>query len=545
MGKSNWSFRARSVRTRIALLVLVCVLPAFLVAAVLAVMSHERDRDALEQVIQASAQSLTLVVERDFAAIEAGLQALSTSPSIDSNDLAALYAQSKQVLAQSWGVNILYIELSGQQLVNTVRPFGQPLPKETQSPLMLKVLETQKPSITDLFWGPVLKKNLVAMVAPVIRRGDVVSFLSMSLDAAHLAGVLAQQKLPPHWEATVLDAKGTIVTRTGAGEQAVGKPGPPEIQGALATASSGVVRIAPDGGLPVLAAYQRSPQFGWTVLVEVPVEVLDAQLVHSLRLNLLAAAGVLLAGLLLAHRIGRGISRPIRSLIPPAVAIGRGEPVSVPPLGLKEADLVGRALVTAGELLQRRERERDKARQDAATDGLTGLGNRRRFDTALAAEIQRLRPTGGTLSLILLDIDHFKDFNDSYGHVAGDDCLRKVAELLEGTIHQVADTVARYGGEEFAVILPETGAEGAISVAERIRLGVRGLGIPHAASAGDGVVTVSLGVATVAIAPTTTPAQLLTLADRQLYRAKSAGRNRVRSDDAELPAGVPGDSDGG
>lgn len=537
-------FRARSVRTRIASLVMACVLPAFLVAASLAVLSHRREQAALEQVIAASAQSLTLVVERDFAAIEAGLMALSTSPSIDSNDLAALYIQAKQVLAQTWGINLLYIDLPGQQLVNTARPFGQPLPREKQSPLMIKVLETQKPSITDLFWGPVLKKNLVAMVVPVLRKGDVVSFLSMSLDAAHLTGVLAQQHLPPHWTATVLDAKGAVVTRTGGGELAVGTPGPPEIVRALDGGAGGVLQLASGRSGPVLAAYHRSAQLGWTVVVEVPEAVLDAQLTRSLLFNLLAASLVLLAGLALAHRIGRGISRPIRALIPPAVAIGRGEPVTIPRLGLKEADLVARALMTAGELLNRRERERDTARRDAATDGLTGLGNRRRFDTALATEIQRLRAEGGALSLILLDIDHFKPFNDSYGHVAGDDCLRRVAELLDGTVQRACDTVARYGGEEFAVILPETGLDAAGTVAERIRLGVRGLGIPHATSPAGGVVTVSLGVATVTVSEVTTPEVLVALADRQLYRAKAAGRDRVAAGGEETFAGAPGNSDG-
>jgi diguanylate cyclase (GGDEF)-like protein len=163
----------------------------------------------------------------------------------------------------------------------------------------------------------------------------------------------------------------------------------------------------------------------------------------------------------------------------------------------------------------------------AETDGLTGLANRRRFDEALEREVARLRRGGRSLSLVLLDVDHFKAFNDAHGHVAGDDCLRQVAGVMPAFCHRATDLAARYGGEELAILLPDTPHDGATAVAESVRSRVAGLAIPHRGTGAATVVTVSLGVATVGHGCELTPRDLVRLADAQLYRAKSAGRNCV------------------
>ena len=172
----------------------------------------------------------------------------------------------------------------------------------------------------------------------------------------------------------------------------------------------------------------------------------------------------------------------------------------------------------------------DRLTQLTITDSLTGLANRRRFDQALDLECRRLRRTlAGRLSLLLLDIDQFKAFNDTYGHVAGDHCLRVVAEVIAQAVHRATDLTARFGGEEFACILPETGHEGALIVAERIRAGVAGLGIRHAGSTVTDHVTVSLGLVSASSASEVTMTCLLAAADAELYRAKTAGRDCVRA----------------
>jgi len=161
------------------------------------------------------------------------------------------------------------------------------------------------------------------------------------------------------------------------------------------------------------------------------------------------------------------------------------------------------------------------------TDGLTGIANRRRFDEVLNQEYARHARSRAELSLILLDIDHFKAFNDTYGHVAGDDCLRQIGRVLIDCTTRAADLAARYGGEEFACILPETDRIGAVVIAERIRLAIQALGIPHKASDSADCVTASLGVITVHCKIEGSVIEILSQADELLYRAKSRGRNRV------------------
>ena len=156
-------------------------------------------------------------------------------------------------------------------------------------------------------------------------------------------------------------------------------------------------------------------------------------------------------------------------------------------------------------------------------DGLTEVANRRQFEQILDLEWRRAVRSGSPISLILADIDHFKRFNDSHGHQAGDRCLRDVATLLDSVVQRAGDQVARYGGEEFAAMLPETDAQGAENIAERMRRAVESL------ETGGGRVTVSIGVATIVAGETRTAHALVAAADAALYDAKRAGRNTVRA----------------
>ena len=171
----------------------------------------------------------------------------------------------------------------------------------------------------------------------------------------------------------------------------------------------------------------------------------------------------------------------------------------------------------------------------ALVDSLTSLPNRRSLDKNLDFEWKRAAREGKPLSSILLDIDFFKLFNDTYGHLAGDGCLKEVARSVQIASQRPADLTARYGGEEFAVLLPATEREGAVIVAERIRKEVERLGILHATSSISDVVTVSLGVATLVPTLDISPLELLSKADKALYQAKAAGRNRVHVWGRALP----------
>lgn len=191
-------------------------------------------------------------------------------------------------------------------------------------------------------------------------------------------------------------------------------------------------------------------------------------------------------------------------------------------------------------------------------DPMTGVANRRALTEALASEWQRAARSRAPLSILMIDVDHFKAFNDRYGHLAGDECLRKVAKALARTATRATDLVARYGGEEFAVLLPATGRTEALAIAEKLRLAVRKLSIVHAASGVATVVTISIGVATLRAHGTPRgdepgPAgaqsraerecdELLHQADQALYEAKESGRDAVRAQPGASASAAPADS---
>lgn len=169
----------------------------------------------------------------------------------------------------------------------------------------------------------------------------------------------------------------------------------------------------------------------------------------------------------------------------------------------------------------------DLLRKLAFLDGLTGVFNRRYFDQQLLVEWARSSRSCAPLTVIMIDVDHFKAFNDRYGHQAGDDCLRQIAGALKSCLKRPADLVARYGGEEFACVLPDTAFDDALVLAGELERKVRGEHMAHEASSLGGVVTVSVGLATRTVDSNGDAQALLGLADAQLYSAKKSGRARV------------------
>ncbi len=209
----------------------------------------------------------------------------------------------------------------------------------------------------------------------------------------------------------------------------------------------------------------------------------------------------------------------------------------------KEKDLALAATLkaetTLAEELEKKVEERTRELQIANNklqelsnqDGLTGLYNRRFFDRALSAELNRHQRSALPLSLILCDIDHFKRFNDTAGHLAGDDCLKKVANGLQISARRETDIAARYGGEEFALILPQMNRTSALEIAEKIQETLIELKLIHPDYKDSGLVTLSFGIATVIPGPQTVGEELIAAADRALYESKNLGRNRITSEE--------------
>jgi diguanylate cyclase (GGDEF)-like protein len=192
---------------------------------------------------------------------------------------------------------------------------------------------------------------------------------------------------------------------------------------------------------------------------------------------------------------------------------------------MQRIDEMRRRLIKVSSELEAANRELERL---SHFDGLTGIANRRYLDTVLQRELARGCRSQTPLAICLIDIDHFKGFNDQYGHVKGDDCLTRVARAIEQTVKRAADLAARYGGEEFAVVLPNADLHAGQMIAERIRQAVLMLAIPHAGTAARQV-TVSIGVSSVVPLRDTTATALIKCADEALYRAKQGGRNRVQA----------------
>lgn len=183
------------------------------------------------------------------------------------------------------------------------------------------------------------------------------------------------------------------------------------------------------------------------------------------------------------------------------------------------------------ETLELRTQRLDQANQDlqrlSYLDALTGIANRRYFEESLDLEWRRACRIGAALSLIMIDVDFFKAFNDAYGHQRGDECLKLLASSLRNALNRPGDLIARYGGEEFMMILPGINAQGAAEMAEAMRTRVEAMGIMHEGSLADKVMTISLGVVTGYPTRGFSSNELIASADEALYRAKEEGRNRV------------------
>lgn len=204
-----------------------------------------------------------------------------------------------------------------------------------------------------------------------------------------------------------------------------------------------------------------------------------------------------------------------------------------PELSHHENDELGRLVDGLDDVLQAFQKgldQRDQLRHISNVDGLTGIANRRQFDAVFAKEWTRAKANGQPLAIIFMDIDQFKPYNDHYGHIEGDDCLRQVAAALANAMVRQSDFVARYGGEEFVCVLPNTALNEALNVAERIQNTIAELKIPHIEADEQAFITLSMGVAARVPGPHDNTAEaLLGEADEQLYRAKSQGRNRICS----------------
>lgn len=267
--------------------------------------------------------------------------------------------------------------------------------------------------------------------------------------------------------------------------------------------------------------------------IQARVQDLDAAASRADTAIVAISALALAVAAVIAIGLTRSITQPLRHAVLYADALGNGQLDAPRPEASR--DEAGLLISMLGDMAGRLAEARQRLERLSTEDALTGAFNRRHFDSTLALEHRRAvrlcsngqaAPAGAQLALLLLDVDHFKRYNDRFGHQAGDDCLRAVVQAVRGAALRPTDVVARYGGEEFAVVLPNSSAEGAATVAERIRAAVETMGMPSA-SPDHPHVSVSIGAAVAPDPRECSVEQLIRTADEALYQAKHEGRNRV------------------
>jgi PAS domain S-box-containing protein len=352
-----------TIRSRIACLVLACVLPVWLAAGFLVYYAYLGKRALVEHHMQDTARALALVVDRELANMQASLHVLATSPSLTSGDMAAFHEQTQAVIQRFPAADIILADPSGQQLVNSFLPFGTPLPKRND-PAAQRVFETGNPSISNLFRGAVTGRPLIGVDMPVSRDGRVVYGLFMTVPAEHLATLLSLQHLPPEWVGAISDNNRVIVARTQRSDEFVGRHMSPSLSQHVMETAEGTAEFANLEGSKVLCAFNRSAVSGWTVAIAVPKVLITAELWKWLRWMIAATALLSIVGVSLALLLGRSIAWSIGGLIAPALALGRGEAITVGDLGTKEANEVAASLVRASGLLQQYVEERARAESD-------------------------------------------------------------------------------------------------------------------------------------------------------------------------------------
>ena len=283
-------------------------------------------------------------------------------------------------------------------------------------------------------------------------------------------------------------------------------------------------------------------EYDWATIYEIPVTEAYLPAFRSVVISAIVMLVSAFFAAVIGVVIAKHLTRPLQHLSETASRIAKEDFSSkLPDHGTLEIQSLSMALAAMADRLETvmsdLSKAKEKAERQSLQDGLTGLANRRRFDQYLDREWHRAARAQTKLSLIMMDIDHFKLFNDHYGHSVGDECLKQVSNILSEVVGRGTDLVARYGGEEFVCVLPDTDSNGAKLIAKNLRTAVACAAIAHQTSKVADYVTMSFGVATVLPCNDTSPFELIETADQALYQAKADGRNRVVVSDAINPIG--------
>lgn len=503
--------RALSLRNSILWLVLACLLPMFMLAAYLARQNYLLVQQRLHSQSLLMARNISARMDRELTAIESGLKVLATSDYLAAGDLRRFHQQARDAVRSQIVYNYILTDAQGRQLLNTLRPFGTPLPSTGTPAALQRVFEQRTTVLTDLFEGPVVRRPVLAMGVPVEVDGVVRYSLNIGLDPKALASILREESISEEWLAVLLDSTATIVARTRNPEKFVGQKAVPEVARRMLGDDEATLETVTKEGTPVISSHHRSKAWGWIAAVGVNRAILDEELHRSLQRLFAGFAGAALLGWGLAWLLSRRLLHSLRALNAAARSVAMGNAHPVPEGGFRETEDIAEALHLATVAM-------DESRHRASHDALTGLANRALFDELAQKQLARSQREGSPHAVLAIDLDHFKQVNDTGGHALGDALLREVAQRMLVSVRNF-DTVARLGGDEFLVLLAQADVALAQEVARRL---IDTLSQPYPGT--DVAVSASIGIA---LFPEhgDNNTQLLQRADQALYTAKRSGRS--------------------
>jgi diguanylate cyclase (GGDEF)-like protein len=414
------------------------------------------------------------------------------------------------------------------QELQVVNPDADAMASTAQPPTAIQLpqgwtrtIRTENAVIGDVSWDAALKKSVVVFAVPIYQTGGrFLGALSAKVDLSALQRLLRRfaggETQSGQVYLLLADGRPIVGSRAAPAE-----PLPRRLDAAvlrrLLEREGATQEYRGLDGQKVVGTVKRVPRPDWAVLAEVPTSEAYRQVARLRNVTVLIVAALLVAVGLFAYLLGLLITRPLGRLTRAAAKVAGGDlDVQLPVVGGGELKYVTEVF---NDMVARLRESRKELERLSVTDDLTGLYNRRYLMDTLANELRRSRRLEHPCALLMADVDHFKEYNDTYGHLAGDDALLRIAAVLREATRDV-DCAARYGGEEFVVLMPETKAPGAIEAAERIRTRLA------ADERVGGKLSVSIGVAQFPD-DGDAPEALLARADAALYRAKREGRDRV------------------
>jgi PAS domain S-box-containing protein len=352
----NFRRRAPTIRQWLALLLAAFIVPTTVAVVALFLHSYGRERAGIERASQDVARALMLAIDHELGSAQAALQALATSPSLENHDLRAFHAQAIEVLHSRPGNVLVASSPDLSQVINTGQPFGARLPRHGDPGEIRSVFETGRAAVSDLYLGPTVNRLLTSVDVPVVRAGQVRYVLSMQYYGERLGAILERQQAPPGATVTIYDGKARIVWSSRGGRAEVGRRASAALAAGFALGPEGTVDEASR-----VTVFSHSSLSAWTVAIALQRSVLNASLWHSLEWIVVGGCALLALGAGLVALIGTRIEAALRGLVHPAIALGHGEQVVLPPLPLDEALDVGHALVQTAALLHERTLQRDEA----------------------------------------------------------------------------------------------------------------------------------------------------------------------------------------